>query len=61
MSANPKAATVKQLETWQRWQQEVGEGKFNDIIQGFTNNVQPKKRGDPKLRETILRMARETA
>jgi pimeloyl-ACP methyl ester carboxylesterase len=60
MSANPKAATAKQLETWATWQQEVGEEKFNDIIQGFTNNVHPEKRSDPKLRETILNMAHDT-
>lgn len=60
MSANPKAATAKQLETWATWQQEVREGRFNDIVQGFTNNVHPEKQSDLKLRETILRMAHDT-
>jgi pimeloyl-ACP methyl ester carboxylesterase len=60
MSTNPKAATPAQLETWQTWQQEVREGKFNEVIERFANNVHPERRNDPKLRETILSVATET-
>jgi pimeloyl-ACP methyl ester carboxylesterase len=60
ISANPKAPTPAQLETWTKWQQEVLEGKFSEVIEKFPNNVHPEKRTDPTLRETILNMARET-
>lgn len=60
ISANPKAPTTQQLETWNKWQQDVQAGHFEHIIQGFASNVHPDKRSDPKLRETILNMARET-
>jgi pimeloyl-ACP methyl ester carboxylesterase len=60
ISANPRGATATQLETWQKWQHEVSEGKFNEVIEKFPTNVHPERRNDSKLRETILNMARET-
>jgi pimeloyl-ACP methyl ester carboxylesterase len=60
MSANPRAATPTQLETWQKWQQEIRDGKFSEVIRRFPNNLHPRKRDDPTLQETILNMAKET-
>ena len=60
ISANPKGATPAQLETWKKWQEEVREGKFSEVIERFANNVHPEKQNDPSLRETILNMAMET-
>jgi pimeloyl-ACP methyl ester carboxylesterase len=59
ISANPKAPTATQLETWEKWQQDVNKGQFSEVIERFANNVHPEKRNDPKLRETILDMARK--
>lgn len=60
ISANAKEPTPQQLETWNKWQQEVRAGNFEQIIQSFANNVHPDKRSDSRLRATLLNMARET-